>query len=115
MSCISRPARSAAVRWEHDDAIRAISFSADMTRIITASDDKTARMWNASGFQLNDDLEHPGRVTSAAFSPDGMSVLTTSDGGLASIWDARSAPPSQRHWRTTQRSTRRYSALMARG
>ena len=62
------------------------AFSPDGSRIVTASADKTARIWNASdGSQIGSPLMHDGLVTSAAFSNDNKWVLTSSADGAARI------------------------------
>jgi WD40 repeat protein len=46
-------------------------FSPDGQRVVTASRDKTARVWNAATGQVIAKLEgHSGPVLSAVFSPD---------------------------------------------
>ncbi len=74
------------------------SFSPDGTRIVTAPDDRTARIWDAAdGRELAVLKGHNEGVTFAAFSPDGRTVVTASKDGTARIWDAASgreiAPP----------------------
>ena len=59
-------------------------------RIITASGDKTARLWDAaSGKELAVLRGHEQSVVSAAFSPDGTRIITAS-GDTARLWDAAS-------------------------
>lgn len=75
----------------HREALRSAIYSPDGTRVLTASDDKTARIWTADGTGLPIVLaEHRGAITSAAFSPnkdsDKFRVLTTSADGTARIW-----------------------------
>jgi hypothetical protein len=73
---------------EHSNPVRSAFFSPDGTRIVTASDDKTARIWDArTGVDLNT-LRHEQSVEFAAFSPDGTLIVTASDDGGARIWDA---------------------------
>ena len=49
------------------------------TRIVTASDDKTARLWDAAtGKEIAVLRGHEGYVRSAAFSPDGARIVTAS-------------------------------------
>jgi WD40 repeat protein len=58
-----------------------------------ASDDNTARLWDAaSGREITALKGHEGRVNSAAFSPDGTRVVTASDDGTAGIWDVSTIP-----------------------
>jgi WD40 repeat protein len=64
-------------------------FSPDGTRILTASDDCTARVWDAAtGTCLAICKGHTDRVHHAVFSPDGTRILTASDDCTARVWDA---------------------------
>src|SRR5262249_27905045 len=63
------------------------AFSPDGTRIVTASDDHTARLWDSdTGIEIIT-LRHGGAVNSAAFSPDGKRVVTVSEDRTARVWD----------------------------
>jgi WD40 repeat protein len=63
----------------HSGGVLSTAFSPDGQRVVTASDDKTARVWNAATGQVIAKLEgHSDRVWSAAFSPDGQRVVTAS-------------------------------------
>ncbi len=73
----------------HHDGVSSASFSPDGTRILTSSQDKTARIWDVeTGNQLGPPLRHSGNVNCAAFSPDGSRIVTASDDDSAQIWDA---------------------------
>jgi WD40 repeat protein/serine/threonine protein kinase len=78
----------------HTDRVRTIAYSPDGQRLVTASYDGTARVWDAStGRQLLVLRGHTAQVISAAFSPDGHSIATAAFDGTARIWDAASGRP----------------------
>ena len=56
------------------------AFSPDGKRIVTASADKTARLWDAAtGKPIGEPLKgHERLVYSVAFSPDGKRIVTAS-------------------------------------
>jgi len=73
----------------HEGPVWSAEFSPDGLRIVTGSEDKTARVWNAAtGQELVALRGHEGAVRSAAFSPDGLRVVTGSDDKTARVWDA---------------------------
>ncbi len=75
----------------HSGQVFSAAFSPDGQRIVTASDDKTARLWNAATGEIIAKLEgHSARVNSAAFSPDGQRAATASDDHTARIWNPTS-------------------------
>ena len=59
----------------HTDRVGAVAFSPDGTRIISGSEDKTVREWNAtSGEEILPSMHYAGPVWSIAISPDGKHV-----------------------------------------
>ena len=76
-------------------------FSKDETRILTWSDDSTARLWNAAtGAQIGPALRHDGAVSGAVFSKDETRILTWSDDKTARLWNAATGAqigPALRH------------------
>src|SRR5262249_12871839 len=61
----------------HEGSVRSAVFSADGRRVVTASDDNTARVWDAGKGALIKELGgEPGWVLSAVFSADGRRGLT---------------------------------------
>ena len=74
---------------KHEGSVASAAFSPDGTRIVTASNDKTARLWDAAtGAPIGEAMKHEGQVWSAAFSPDGTRIVTASDDNTARLWDA---------------------------
>ncbi|MFQ3236907.1 MAG: WD40 repeat protein [Paraglaciecola sp.] len=55
--------------------------------VVTASDDKNARVWDVKSGKVVAILEgHKGEVYNAAFSPDGREVVTASGDKTARVW-----------------------------
>ena len=78
----------------HTDLVNHAAFSPDGTRIVTASEDNTARIWDAITGQAIETLTgHTGLVRHAAFSPDGTRIVTASSDNTARIWDATTGQP----------------------
>jgi hypothetical protein len=76
------------------------TFSADGKRVVTASDDETARVWDAATGEELHRLKHDGSVTWAIFSADGKRVATGSHDKTARVWDAatgRGVTPYLKH------------------
>jgi WD40 repeat protein len=72
----------------HDGSVSSAAFSPDGSRIVTASEDKTARIWDAASAKEIAVLRGLFSVSSAAFSPDGSRIVTTSRDQTARIWNA---------------------------
>jgi WD40 repeat protein/serine/threonine protein kinase len=78
-----------AVLSGHQDIVYFAAYSPDGTRVVTASRDHTARVWDArTGAQLGVLSGHTDIVYCAAYSPDGTRVVTASRDHTARIWDA---------------------------
>lgn len=78
----------------HRGAINSVAYNADGSKIVTASDDGTARIWDArTGRQLGPALKHEEEVKMAIFSPDGTRVATASDDRTARVWDTATGEP----------------------
>jgi class 3 adenylate cyclase len=69
--------------------VNSAAWSPDGTRIVTASNDNTARVWDsATGKSLATLQGHTEPVNSAAFSPDGTRIVTASYDKTARVWEA---------------------------
>lgn len=56
---------------------------------MTASTDRTAKIWDAAtGEFIRTLYGHEGRVNSASFDADGARIVTASNDGTAKVWDA---------------------------
>jgi len=78
------------VTLHHGGGVQDASFSPDGTRVVTASEDGTAQVWDAtSGQKIGQPMRHAGWVHTAEFSPDGTKVVTASWDGTARVWDSR--------------------------
>ena len=79
----------------HKGAVLSVMFSPDGKRVVTGSDDNTARVWDLSGpTPVATVLEgHKGAVWSVMFSPDGKRVVTGSLDHTARVWDVSGPTP----------------------
>jgi WD40 repeat protein len=78
----------------HDAEVLSAAFSPDGSRVLTASRDGTARLWNSeSGAPIGNPMRHDGPVMAAVFSPDGSRVLSRAEDGTARIWSTATAEP----------------------
>ncbi|WP_437755147.1 nSTAND1 domain-containing NTPase [Sorangium sp. So ce1389] len=90
LDTLSSASRSAQLRG-HDGPVSSSAFSPDGRRTVTASDDRTARVWNVDGSDKDHPLilrGHEGPLSSARFSPDGRLIVTASTDGTARVWNA---------------------------
>ncbi len=67
-------------------SITSVGFSPDGQRIVTASEDKRAKVWNMQGKQLQTLRGHTMGLYDATFSPDGRHLLTASRDKTARLW-----------------------------
>jgi WD40 repeat protein len=74
-------------------AVTSAVFSSDATRLLTASVDGKARMYDAGTHRLLRTLNARAPLHGAAFDHAGTLVVTEGDDGFARVWDARSGRP----------------------
>ena len=71
----------------HGHGVLSAVFSADGSRIVTASLDRTAKIWDSSNGECKQTLcGHGHEVLSAVFSADGSRIVTASVDCTAKIW-----------------------------
>jgi len=96
-----RPMQSKELRLTlvgHTDEVRSVAFSPDSCSIVSGSDDKTIRIWDAESGELRTTLEgHTDAVCSVAYSPDSHSIASASDDKTLRVWYLRQAQPADRH------------------
>ncbi|HEY7327878.1 MAG TPA: protein kinase [Gemmataceae bacterium] len=76
--------------WFHSDNVTDVTFSSDGRWVLTASSDRTARVWDAISGKARFDppLQHNSAIYCASFSPDCSRIVTASADETARIWDA---------------------------
>ena len=78
------------LRGHGDGVVFSVAWSPDGQRIVTGSDDMTAKVWDAeTGRELSTLTGHDGGVLSVSCSPDGQRVVTGSEDQTAKVWDAQ--------------------------
>lgn len=72
----------------HKDAVTAIDFNSDGTRVVTGSADKTARIWDAeNGKELGVLKGHTDRIAAVGFNPGGEMIVTGSADKTVKVWE----------------------------
>jgi WD40 repeat protein len=75
----------------HTEVVFACAFSRSGNRIVSASADKTLKLWDAkTGAELATLAGHTYDVYACAFSPDGSRIVSASGDKTLKLWDAQS-------------------------
>ena len=74
----------------HEDAVRSVCFTPDGTKIVSAANDESVRLWDVeSGKQLHSYRGHVLEVQSVDVSPDGKIIASGSDDRKIKLWAIR--------------------------
>jgi hypothetical protein len=73
----------------HEASVSSVSFDPNAQRIVSGSDDKTVRVWDAN---TEEPIGKPFRghdrsVSSVSFSPDGRRIVSGGDDDTVRVWD----------------------------
>lgn len=84
-----RAAKAVARYGGHKGPVRQAIFSEDGTRVVTVSEDGTARVFDRETEKLLHRFRHPQGVAvlCVAISPDGQHIATGASDSLARVWD----------------------------
>jgi hypothetical protein len=73
----------------HEGEVLSAEFSPNGNKIVTCSDDDTARLWDTiTGAELLVLRGHEAEVWSAKFNHDNTRIVTASEDGTARVWDS---------------------------
>ena len=86
---INEAGEELAVLIGHKSEVNYLAFSPDGNRIVSGSEDNTARVWSAeTGRELACLTGHESGVNSVAFSPDGNRIVSGSEDNTVRVWSA---------------------------
>ena len=83
----------------HDAEVHEVAFSPAGDTFVTASVDKTARLWETTSGRLVREFPHGSAVWGALYTGDGR-IVTSTSGGEIQVWDPATDKPINA-WRDT--------------
>lgn len=72
----------------HGSRVLAVAFSPDGTRLATAGEYKTVRLWEVVTGKELAQIQHDGEVRAVAFSPDSTRIATACKDRTVRLWSA---------------------------
>jgi WD40 repeat protein len=76
---------------QHENTAFSVKWSPDGKRLLTASADKSARVWDATTGEQLFRFDHQDQVNFALWSPDGSQILASQDTPpIITVWDSHS-------------------------
>ncbi|MBC7965635.1 MAG: WD40 repeat domain-containing protein, partial [Fuerstia sp.] len=81
----------------HSGAVMMATFAAEDGRVVTASSDQTAKLWDAvTGAELQTFNQHTGPLYCLAVSADGRTLVTGAQDNTVRVWDLPLSHPIRR-------------------
>jgi WD40 repeat protein len=71
----------------HKEGVTGVAFSPDSQKVVTVSNDQTAKLWTIQGKFLTTFIGHEGNIYSVSVSPDGQTVATASKDETIKLWN----------------------------
>jgi WD40 repeat protein len=73
---------------KHQGFVESVAFSPDGKKIVSGSQDNTARVWESATGKEIAKIIHDGSVRTVAYSPDGRYVVSGSEDNTVRVWEA---------------------------
>ncbi|MCB9275229.1 MAG: caspase family protein [Lewinellaceae bacterium] len=75
------------VQTGHKENVNSVAFSPDGQYVLTGSADRTAKLWDLYGQELQTFIGHGAGVHGVAFSPDGQKIVTAARDASVKVWN----------------------------
>jgi WD40 repeat protein len=79
----------------HTGPVTGVAFSADATKLVSASTDKTFRVFNLADQMQIASIETPAPLQAVAIVAEGKQVATGGDDNIIRLWDLPAAQPAE--------------------